>query len=225
MRIVSWNCRANFAAQKANGLMETECKDADILVIQECQRKWDVDNILEGKVKEGRWYGDIQERNEGVGVFILTEKYKFTCFPETFPKYTSEFRFFLPFKIKDTERNEEFTLFAVWLKDYYKQTLVKALNHYKTIESPAIIIGDFNLGNIDKDIDEAMRQNQLFNCAKEKASTHTCYGSGAPQINDFCYATENYWEAATMCIIDRKEVKYKDLEPSDHCPIVVDFAL
>lgn len=147
MKLVSWNCRGCFTEDKATAILKHK---PDILVIQECQRKWETLEAFkstERPLLDGRWYGEVQSKSEGVGVFLFSNSYRFECFPECYPGYRPEFKFVLPFKVS-RENKEPFTLFAVWAKqdetsmNTYLQQIWGIVNY--PLNEQTIIVGDFN---------------------------------------------------------------------------------
>ncbi|GHV00321.1 hypothetical protein FACS189483_10300 [Spirochaetia bacterium] len=244
MKIVSWNCHCRFTKEKAEKIFHFEPK-IDILVLQECQRKLAEDKDLVSFLKDKRpvdfrWYGQVQETKEGVGVFIFNDGYKFKTFPECYPEYRNEYQFVLPFKF---EGKNDFDIFVIWTKGkdsnyQYCQHIVQAVKHYRINDKKqTILIGDFNSfikARVDDDKYHAELDNVLlksgafYNCAEKKDidKQHTYFPNFSKEksgIDDFCYASSD------LQFIDMKIGEYQDwvkLEPkSDHCPISVDFDL
>jgi endonuclease/exonuclease/phosphatase family metal-dependent hydrolase len=242
MRIVSWNCRNDLNEDKIKMLAQIKPKP-DILVIQECDRKFEFPNSFGNQDLEpkcARWYGNIAyKQNNGIGVFLFDD-YRFTCFPECYPGYRGEFKYVLPFVI-EKEKTSSFTLFAVWAKKYmdsdggfgdrdtpyyYSQQVIKAMEYY-CIYGPSIIIGDYNTFSTLRNkrlaqFEESIKPFcDLNNSAGEKKHEPTFfsaqYGAGT---DDFCYATTDI--DIRNFTIGRKE-DFVDTNLSDHCPIIVDF--
>jgi endonuclease/exonuclease/phosphatase family metal-dependent hydrolase len=240
MRIVSWNCHDNFSSVKAE-LITHKIEDIDILVIQECQRKWEAPNVFASakqKPTDGRWYGDIQEKSEGVGVFLF-KNHQFECLPEGFFHYRAVTKFVLPFKIRcSQDPNQSFTLFAVWIKPLssdYAGTIQEALRYY-TVDEKSVFIGDFNTGAAKgqdsehwyHELNLAMQSKGLANCASAWQEWNPTFFRGDTKLlDDHCFASTKFIETVqpTLTICDAAVWTPANWEKgtSDHCPIVVNF--
>ncbi|GHV43670.1 hypothetical protein AGMMS49546_25950 [Spirochaetia bacterium] len=228
MRIVSWNCCNTLTKDKVSVITE---KKPDVLVIQECNRRWE--DYL--KPNDGRWYGNVSySQNQGVGVFLFNDC-KFTCFPECFPGYRGEYKYVLPFTINS--QNTSINIFAVWAKTRdcdndtpfsYEEQVIEAIKYYH-IEKQSIVIGDYNTFAHDANT----KYPPLVNCARDtEAGKNTFYSQkGGFGIDDFCFATSDIANNIDVKICQNSEEewdgdgqkRWRGL--SDHCPIIVDFDL
>jgi len=246
LRIASWNCRNGFDGEKPQAIKKY---DADILVIPEC-RKMDMENSGYDE-KHHDWWGDHKEATDnsgnvnkkkdlGVGVF-WKDRVTITQLPqwkETLCK-NSDFRYLIPYKVDGNFGS--FTLIAVWTKDIcktdttdrlqYVQKAHAAVEHYKSnglLDDRVIFIGDFNTGSIQgasnahryEELNLAFAEKDFKNCADRQEWVPTFFRGANSWLDDHCFASidlqvisfgignYDYWR------------KY-----SDHCPIIVDFAL
>jgi len=234
MRIVSWNCKVGFNAEKAKFI---KTYNADLYVIQECT-ELNLDEVKE-IFKYKAVYCDYIDSKYGVGLF--SNKFAFKILPE----HNKNFRYIVPYRIFNEER--EFVLFSVWTKnkdehnkdiEYTEQTW-RAINHdeyQKYLEGSIIILGDFNSTDklkqkpphrqiIDKlaeyGIESAYHKHN--HCVDDSECEPTllwkmnknnkfhidyCCISSDYKLNDIKVGTLEEWEESKL---------------SDHCPLIMDF--
>jgi len=144
MKIITWNCQGAFR-KKADTILSHQ---PDILVVQECEHPDKlVFSSAAQRPNDFHWYGD--SLHKGLGIYSYSD-YKF----ELLPDFNSEFRYILPFRV--TGHGQTFTLFAIWAmnnKENYEARYIGqiwlAINHYtKLLDSPTILIGDFNSNKV-----------------------------------------------------------------------------
>jgi endonuclease/exonuclease/phosphatase family metal-dependent hydrolase len=218
MKIVSWNCKNGFTAEKQEAI---NIFGADILVIQECTQT-DFDKELKRFLPN--FHCDGNDSNLGVAVF--SKDFKINK-----DKADVKNRYVVPFSI--TGAKETFYLYAVWTK---KPLLNKSNYHtpvYRVLDKlpshkNTIFIGDFNTGSIQgagnahwyEKLKDEFEKKEFLNCANGQEWSPTFFKGNSSWLDDHCFAkTEfdvisfgignpDYWR------------KY-----SDHCPIIVDFDL
>ncbi|GHU61566.1 endonuclease/exonuclease/phosphatase family protein [Spirochaetia bacterium] len=232
MKIVSWNCHCGLSKEKALFINKLE---ADIYIIQET-KKTNHDS-LNDIWKYSTWYGDDLDGDYGISLF--SAKYEF----ELLPNFNKNYRYVIPFIVKDTET--KFVIFSVWTKlsEWYIGPVWNAINdiEYKNIfENHVILIGDFNSnkyfdkGNIRKkqnthtdvvtklkefNIESAYHKYYNLEQGDEKHPTlYWTYKEDKPFHIDYCFLSNNYK------IVDFKVGTYNEYvesKLSDHCPLII----
>jgi endonuclease/exonuclease/phosphatase family metal-dependent hydrolase len=234
MKIVSWNCKMippyNKEGFTENKVRNIEKYGADIYVIQECTNH-DVEQLKKFK-RNSVWYGDNLDSKYGLGLFSDIFNIKLL------EEHNPEFRYIIPYKIFD--KNNEFTLFSVWIKPVegnYEKPLYDGVEYYrnkKMLDNHSIFIGDFNtFAKDDKTLQFLEKKMQpLINCTKNTSfwKTPTYYHARNNMgLDDFCFVSEDIinkfkidvnipdeWDDA-----EDKDHHWKGL--SDHSPIIVDI--
>jgi len=233
MRIVSWNSKVGFNAEKAKFI---KSYSADLYVIQECAET----NLDEVKAffKHKIFYCDYVDSKYGVGLF--SDKFDF----EILPEHNKNYRYIVPFKVFNEER--EFILFAVWTKDkdennrkteYTEQTW-KAINHkeyQKYLTGSVILLGDFNSTNKLKQqpphsqligklaeyrIESAYHKHKNCNDCDETVPTLFWTMNKERKYHcDFCFISSDYKLDNVNIETEEEWEKHK---LSDHCPLIID---
>lgn len=129
MKIISWNCNGKFREKYPI----IQAYDADIYVIQECEKPEKYPKRFSGFYSNCCWCGENE--NKGLGIFAKSE---IKLEINDWPKYC--LRNFLSLKI-----NSSFDLIGVWacspyIEEYY---IYQAINIDK-YNNKTVIIGDFN---------------------------------------------------------------------------------
>jgi endonuclease/exonuclease/phosphatase family metal-dependent hydrolase len=220
MRIVSWNCHYGFTPEKAQAI---DVFGTDILVIQECTRT-DFDRE-ELKCFLPNFHCDGIDSNLGVAVFSKE-------FEIVKGKVDGENRYVVPYNI--TIAKESFDLYVVWTKkplgnkSNYHTPVYNVLDDLSSPKENIIFIGDFNTGSIQgaanahwyEKLKSKFEEKKFLNCANGQEWAPTFFKGNSYWLDDHCFAktkfnvisfgigNPDYWR------------KY-----SDHCPIIVDFAL
>jgi len=236
MRIVSWNCcwqKKGFTGEKRNEILKL---NPDILIVQECkQDDWEKLNYSSEK---GHWYGDGKEsqgdpnKNLGIGI-LCNEKYSIDC--SLFRgKDLSNMRYAVPYIIK--KGNEEIlTIFSVWTKkiESYHVSILNSLEYfYEKINSPIVLVGDFNTGRqygnkesgkFYEYIKKELKTKYLIeNCAFWQEWLPTFHnkknGNYDFYLNDHCFYE---WRYNVLSFGMGSWLHWS--KHSDHIPIIIDF--
>jgi exonuclease III len=233
MKIVSWNCRCGFTAQKIEAMKSYQ---SDVLVIQEITQK-QYEEVASWKHKD--WYGDnVEASDQGIAIFSNT------CQIERFENFDKNLRYVVPYYI--IQGDKKLALFAVWTKEIpllYDKNVFETLKsaEYKNIlEGNSIIIGDFNTGSNTEDNEHKERYTNLLskmknfkNCAlgTDEEYKETFYHDTMSKFftNDFCFMSELFYKNRKIVInicnkwTDTSGGNKRWQGLSDHCPIIVDF--
>lgn len=237
MRLITWNCQGAFR-KKADIILSQR---PDILVVQECEHPDKlVFNSSTQQPNDFHWYGD--SIHKGLAIYSFSN-YKF----ELLPYFNSAFRYILPFRV--TGHGQTFTLFAIWAmsnKENYVARYIGqiwlSINHYITLlESPTILIGDFNSNKIWDNKDRVGNHSDVvrklaeynihsvyhrhFNAEQGQEKHPTFFlqrNQNKPYHIDYCFASSD--------IVDKvKKVEIGSYENwitlSDHTPLIIDFEL
>ena len=222
MRIVSWNCKNGFTADKAKAI---NIFSADILVIQECtQTDYDQEK---SNCASHDFYCDGEDSNLGVAIFSK----KLAISSDT--NFDKRNRYVIPYKI--TGAKEPFVLYAVWTKkpsDNNSNYHTPVYNVLSGLSSPpiekTIFIGDFNTGSIHgasnahwyDELNFECAKKGFYNCANGQEWVSTFFRGNTSWLDDHCFATISL-KTFSFGIGNREYWQ----EHSDHCPIIVDFDL
>jgi exonuclease III len=237
MKLITWNCQGAFR-KKADAILSHQ---PDILVVQECEHP---DKLAFGSTvqqpNDFYWYGD--SIHKGLAIYSYSD-YRF----ELLPVFNSKFRYILPFRV--TGNGESFTLFAIWAMNnkenrdarYIGQVWL-AINHYAAqLETPAIIIGDFNSNKIwdyngrvgnHSDVVRKLADNnihsvyhQYFDSEQGKEKHPTFFlqrKQNKPYHIDYCFASADFADK----VIDVEIGTFENwIAHSDHAPLIVTFDL
>jgi exonuclease III len=240
MRIVSWNCKFGFNAEKAKFIKKYK---ADLYVIQECSEK-DLDEV-KTYFNNQAFYCDYLDSKYGVGMF--SDKFDF----EILPEHDKTFRYIVPYRVFNSE--SEFVLFSIWTKDKdenykkigYTEQVWKAINfegYDKYFTDSIILVGDFNSNNFwDKkyieqkqpshnDIIKKLKEygvesayHKFNNCAdgaENDATLLWIMNKNNKYHIDYCFISNNY-KLNNVNIGSIKE--WEENKLSDHCPLIIDI--
>jgi exonuclease III len=240
MRIITWNCKFGFNAQKYEFIRRY---NADLYLIQECTEH-DFDGIMNFP-KNKSIFCDNLDSKYGVGLFSDTFEF------EILPEHNPNFRYVVPYRIFNEK--QDFALFLIWTKDKdennkkiaYTEPSWKAINfadYKKYLSGNIILAGDFNSSNFwDKkyisekvpthnDIIKKLREyniesayHKYFNCenGKEKEPTLLWRMKKDQQFHiDYVFLSDNFL-IKNVEVGSLKECEENKL--SDHCPIAVDL--
>jgi hypothetical protein len=219
--------KEGFTAKK---IRDVEKYNADIYIIQECTN-YDVENNKNFK-KNSVWYGDNLDSKYGIGIF--SDEFNI----ELLKEHNPEFRYIVPYKV--FYKNNEFTLFSVWIKPMgkdYEKPLYAGIEYYrnkKMLVSHSIFIGDFNtFAKNDKSLkllEEKM--HPLINCTKDTIfwKTPTYYHEKNNMgVNDFCFVSKDIINKFKIEINipdewdDKQDKDHHWKGLSDHSPIIVEI--
>ena len=228
MKIITWNCNLNFAKK----YQYLEDQDADILIIQECEK------LKEDYFPDRKFFWTGRIENKGLGILLKDQS------AHQHSSFNQDLINFLPVET-DTMK-----ILGVWA---YNHRAVKfgdnvsgntfdAINHYKDWLSqdpkPSIFGGDFNNSII---WDKSNNENNFANINKEleemdfKSSYHYFreeeFGS---EIQPTFFHTKNESKKYHIDYLYSKFLKVNSLEvgsyfdwiqKSDHCPVVTEFKI
>ncbi len=237
MRIVTWNCQGAFR-KKANAILSLT---PDVLVVQECEHpdKLKFSSSL-AIPKDFYWHSDGGKK--GIGIFSYCD-FKF----ELLPQFNSEFRYILPFNLK----NDIYTIrfFAIWAmnnKENYDARYIGqiwlAINYYQNLlNDSTILIGDFNSNKIwdykgrvgnHTDVVNLLKEKSIYSVyhkqyeiehGKETHPTLFMYRKKEkPYHIDYCFMSEELIKRVEKVEIGAHE-KWSAL--SDHSPLAVELDL
>jgi exonuclease III len=237
MRIVSWNCcwqKEGFTDEKRNEILKL---NPDILIVQECKQD---DWLKLGYTdKIGHWYGDGKEsrgdpnKNLGIGIYC-DKKYTIDC--SLFKNQDlSNMRYAIPYIIKYQDK-EILTIFSVWAKsgyEYYHVPILNSLEYFnKKINSPIILIGDFNTGSQYNNKTTGQFYEFIKNELKTKFFLENCAfwqewlptfhvkkdGKYEFYLDDHCFS-----EIRSEVLSFGMGNFFQWSEFSDHVPLIIDF--
>ena len=233
MKIVSWNCKFGFNAEKANFI---KSYNADLYVIQECAEV-NLDNV-KAYFGNRAFYCDYVDSKYGVGLF--SNKFNF----EILPEHNKSFRYVVPYRVFNEER--EFVLFAVWTKNkdkknreisYTEQTwnAITYEKYKKYLKGSIIMLGDFNSTDKLKQkpphsqliaklkeygIESAYHKyNDCENCDEIVPTLFWTMNKEKKYHCDFCFVSSDY-KLKNISIESTEDWEKHKL--SDHCPLIID---
>lgn len=234
MRIISWNCNMAFR-KKFHKIITLQ---PDILMLQECEHE----NILREALqdipfKEIFWIG--HNKHKGV---CLIQFGDFTI--KKAENYNPAFNYIVPFTILTPSK---INLFVIWAMPHttdrsksYVGQIWGAVHYYKTVlDSPSILLGDFNsntiwdrkkrIGNhthlVDflrkKQIESLYHKSRNQAHGAEKEATFYMYKKvEKPYHLDYCFLSRTLITPTT-------QLKIGDFSEwiglSDHMPLIVDI--
>ena len=221
MKIISWNCRGAF--RKKFDIIEKY--DADIYVIQECEKPEKYPKEFSRFLTNYIWYGEND--NKGLGIFA---KPNIKMVNNNWPVYC--LRHFISVKINDC-----FDLVGVWasppyIEEYY---IYQSINIEK-YDQNTILIGDFNSNAIwDKDhgkrnhsaVVEQLKAKNIVS-----AYHHISVEQAGKETKSTFYLHKNKDKKFHIdyCFLNPKDLKSFEifesdnwLEYSDHMPILVEI--
>jgi exodeoxyribonuclease-3 len=235
MKLITWNCQGAFR-KKAGTILNHQ---PDILVVQECECPDKL--VFSSSVQrpnDFQWYGDSMHK--GIGIFSYSD-YKF----ELLPEFNSAFRYILPLRV--TGHGQSFTLFAIWAmhnKENYEARYIGqiwlAINHYTTLlDSPTILIGDFNSNKIwdrknrvgnHSDVVQKLYGHSIHSIyhrhlnAEQGNEKHPTFflhrKQNKPYHLDYCFASVGFADKVKNIEIG----SYEDwIAHSDHSPLKITF--
>ncbi len=233
MKIISWNC--NMAFRKK--FQPVAALHPDLLIVIECESEDKLKPALEEiDYKEIIWVGD--NLHKGIAIIRFGE---FTIRP--LHPYNREYKYILPYQLVG---KTSINLFVIWAMPYknsptksYVGQIWRAINHYEeALETPTILIGDFNSNAIwdtsrKTGNHSAMVQflsnyqiKSLYHLqtrelpGKETRPTQYMYRhQEKPYHLDYCFSSTSLITQSTKIIVG----KYSDwIDYSDHMPIIVE---
>jgi exonuclease III len=157
MKIVSWNCNLNLAKK----FVHLEAIDADIFIIQECEK------LKEDYFPNAKFFWTGRIENKGLGIIIKNKSALLD------PIHNPNFINFLPI------RSDEIKIMGVWaynhravkFGDNVSGKTIEAINHYKNWlvedQMPSVFAGDFNNSVI---WDKSKNDNNFQNINKKLES-------------------------------------------------------
>jgi len=249
MRITSWNClgpRYNYDNETQKWLNNIswlkEFYPANLYVIQECS-KLQIDLVRQnGLFNYAAWYGDDLDYFMR-GTAILSDTRYFTEREEFF--HNPNFRYVVPYHIKNIEENLDFILYNVWTKAkpikkayeniayfFYENNVKEAIKYYTNLhdsletiaEMPktSLLLGDFNFGKDDIYVKNSFSKFLLkynFKLSEGLEDNLCTYidSKGNKFLNDYCF-TQNL----SSKLIEKGSFEcIKD--KSDHIPLIFEI--
>jgi exonuclease III len=228
MKIITWNCNLNFAKK----FEHLEPMDADIFIIQECEK------LKEDYFPNSQFYWTGRIEKKGLGVLIKNNSASLD--PIHNPKLIN----FLPI------RSDNFKLLGVWaynhrakkFGDHVSGRTIQAIEYYKewlgNESMPCIFGGDFNnsviwdkpnnennFENINKKLEDLgfrsayhLKTNDAYGSEKTATFFHTKKESKKYHI-DYLYLKSLEFKSIEVG-------KFKDwIKLSDHVPVLVELSI
>ncbi len=210
----------------------------DILIVIECEGKATLAKTLkEYPVYDIQWYGENEYK--GIAIVRMIEA-KLSLFDH----YSDEFKYIVPFNL--CYQGKQVSLFVIWAmpnkksrKEGYVGQIWKAINAYThALQSPSILIGDFNSNAIWDDerkhgnhsmVVEYLKIYDIFSLyhaqreelhGEESEATWYMYRhEDKPYHLDYCFVSASLVYPETRINIGN----FKEwIEFSDHMPLIVD---
>lgn len=228
MKIITWNCNLNFAKKYEH----LEDQDADILIIQECEK------LKEDYFPNRRFFWTGRIENKGLGILLKDQS------AHQHSSFNKDLVNFLPIET-DTMK-----ILGVWAYNYravkfgdnVSGNTIDAINHYDDWLSqdskPSIFGGDFNNSII---WDKSNNENNFVNINKElekmsfKSSYHSLQGEKfGSEMQPTFFHTKNETKKYHIDYlyfkffkVDSVEVgSYFDwIQASDHVPVIANLKL
>jgi len=239
MKIMSWNCHYGLSKEKLDKIFALN--DIDIYVIQECKKN-DIDSIF---THEGNyWHGDSTESggdpDKELGVAVFSKNEKICIRKASWLNEVVDYRYVVPYIIKNKESGEECVIANVWTKGCDKNNL-KYKNYHEPIfkafktslsiinEQKIIVMGDFNTGSEVNaasakwyaNLKTLFTSNNFVNCSADKEYSPTYFKGNGSWLDDHCFIKRT-WET-------KYKLKFGDKEDwisatlSDHIPMFLEI--
>lgn len=234
LKIISWNCNMAFRKKYEKVL----ALQPDLLVLQECENEAKLERLAgDLGYNELIWYGD--NPHKGVAVMSFNEAHV-----KRSDLHHPEYRYILPLHLEAL--GQEIHLFCIWAmphpterkKDYVGQVW-GAIQHYsELLDSPSILVGDFNSnaiwdtkrkqGNHSHVVDFLSKKkihslyHEQTGCAHGQEKDPTLYllkNAAKPYHMDYCFVSESLYTEQTRISIGSRE---EWISLSDHMPVVVE---
>ena len=226
MKIVTWNCNLNFAKKYEH----IESMDADVCIIQECEK------LKEDYFPNSKFFWTGRIENKGLGVLVKNGSASLD------PSHNQDLINFLPI------RSDNLKILGVWAYNHRAKKFgdnvsgetIKAIEFYKEWlsdrELPCVFGGDFNNSVIwDKPNNKNNFQN--INTHLESLGFTSAYHANTGdelgyEKNATFFHTKNKDKKYHIDYLFLRSIEYKSLiigkfsewiKLSDHIPIILDF--